>query len=136
MSFGFFQRSRNIGLEFMRGQWIKERVAVKFVVALNADLKGAVAHWAGNAQNDITIVDLAVVQRNLRLLVDFAADQLGRAAYAATILAAVGQIDALLAQAEQEGFSVIDLKGRAAAIGENDGVDGQIQISLVQSPPG
>lgn len=120
----------------MRGQWIKEGVAVKFVVTLDADLKGAVAHWAGNAHNDITIVDLAVVQRHLRLLIDFAADQLGRTGYAAAIHAAIGQVDALLAQAQQEWLAVIDLIGRAATIGENDGVDGQTQISLVQSPPG
>jgi len=120
----------------MCGQWIKEGIAVKFVVALNADLKGAVAHWAGNAQNDIAIVDLAVVQGDLRLLIDFAADQFGRAGYAAAIHAAIRQVDALLAQAQQERLAVIDLKGSTATIGENDGVDGQTQISLVQSPPG
>ena len=120
----------------MLGKWIKEGVAVKLVVTLDADLKGAIAHWPGNAQNDITIVDLPVVQRHLRRLINLTTDQLGGTANAATILAAVGQVDALLAQAQQEWLAVIDGKGRAAAIGENDGVDRQIQISLVQSPPG
>jgi hypothetical protein len=121
MSFRLFQRDSNIGLQLMRGQWIKEGIAVKFVMALNADLEDTIAHGAGNAQNDIAIVDLAVVQRNLRLLIDFAADQLGGTAYAAAILAAIGKIDPLLAQALEQWPAVIDPEGGTAAIGESDG---------------
>ena len=94
----------------MCGQGVKEGVAIELVVAFNADLQRAVAHRAGNAEDYIAIVDLAVVQRPLRLLIDFAADYLGRTGDAAAILAPVWQVDALLAQALQEGLAVIDLK--------------------------
>ena len=63
----------------MRLQRIKEGVAVKFVVAFDADFQSAVAHSAGHAEQHIAIVDLAVVQRHLAALIDLARRQFGSA---------------------------------------------------------
>ena len=51
----------------MRGQGVNEGVAIEFVVAFNADLQRAVAQRAGDAEDYVAIVDLAVVQCSLRL---------------------------------------------------------------------
>ena len=101
----------------MRRQRAGEGVAVELVMALDADLQRAVAQGTGNAQYDVAVVELAVVQRALRLLIDPAADQLGRAGDAAAILAPVGQIHALLAQALQERPAAIDRESDLALAG-------------------
>src|SRR5262245_21638498 len=127
-----FQRRRNIGFQLMRGQGIEEGVAVELVMALDADLQRAVAQWTGNTQYDVAVVELAVVQRPLCLLIDLAADQLGRARYAAAVLAPVRQVHAPLAQALQKRLAAVDLEGRTTSIGERDGEAGHSQMSLVQ----
>src|SRR5262245_19229471 len=116
----------------MCGQRVKEGVAVELVVAFNADLQRAVAHRPGNTEDYVAVVDLAIVQRDLRPLIDFAADHFGGTAYAAAILASIRQIDALLAQALQERLAVIDFKGPTALIGKSDGEVRHTQMSLVQ----
>lgn len=120
----------------MRGQGVEEWIAVELVVAINADLQRAVAHRPSNAEDNIAVVELAVVQRPLGLLIDFAGNQFGGAGYAAAIPAPIGQLYALIAQALQEWLAVIDLEGHTTSIGESDGEISHTQISLVQSPPG
>jgi hypothetical protein len=75
----------------VRRQRASERVAVKPVVALDADIERAVAQRSRNAEEDIAIRELAPVQRNARALVDFARQQLRGTGDATAITTAVRQ---------------------------------------------
>ena len=121
----------------MRLQRIEKGIAIEFVVTFDADLKRAIRHRPRNAEHDVAIADLAIVQRHLPMLIDCAGSQFSRAGDAAAVFAAVGQIDALFAQGVEQGAVGIDPIGRAAAVGDGYGPGvGHSQISLVQSPPG
>jgi len=74
--------------------------------------------------------------RDLPPLIDLARRQPRRAGDAAAVFAAIGQIDALLAQGVEQRAARLDLVGGVAAIGDGDDAGGHSQISLVQSPPG
>ncbi len=121
----------------MRLERIEERVAVEFVVAFHADIEGAVRQRPGHAENDVAVVELAVVERHLLRLIDVAGSQLRGAGDATAVSTAVREIDAMLLQGFEQRAGGVDLEGRSALIGNGDGPGShQSQMSLVQSPPG
>jgi hypothetical protein len=120
----------------VRCKGVQEGIAIELAVAVDADFQRTVAERAGNAEDDVAIVDLAVVERHLRPLVDLAADQPARAAYTAAIPASIGKVDALVPQAVQQRHAMVDLERHTTAIGERYAELRHIQMSLVQSPPG
>ena len=106
-------------------------------MAFDADLEGAVAQRSRNAEQDIALRDLTIVQRHLPPLIDLAPRQLGRAGDAAAVFAAKGQINPLLAQCVQQRAMGLHVERHAAAIGNFNGPGfTHSQMSLVQSPPG
>src|SRR6056297_3671130 len=130
-------RGGDVRLELMRLQRIEEWVAVEFIVAFDTDFQGDVGSRAGNAKQDIAVVDLTVVQGHLAALINLTCDEFRRAGDAAAVFAAIRQSDALLAQGVEQRAARIDGVCRAVAVGEGYSAGlGQSQISLVQSPPG
>ena len=106
-------------------------------MAFNADFDSAIGEGARHAQDDIAIIYLAIVERNLTALVNLAGCELGSASNAAAIFTAIGQVDALLAQTIEERTSGVHFVSLAALIGDSDSTPiAHSQMSLVQSPPG
>ena len=105
-------------------------------MALDADFQHAIVGGSCHAQDDVTIIELSVVERHLGLLVDRSADKFCSAGDAAAIFATVREIDPLCAQTVEQGLFCIDIKSCVVAVGEGDGMGVQSQISDVQSPPG
>ena len=131
------ERRGDVGLQLMGRERVEEGVAIKFVVAFDADFQCAIAHRAGDTQQNIAIVDLAIVQRHLPALIHFASGQFGRTGDAAAVFAAIGQIDTLFAQSVQQRTAGVDLIGRIIAVDDCDCAGfAHSQMSLVQSPPG
>ena len=115
---------------------IKERIAVKLVMAFHTDFQGDVRGRARNAEDHIAVADLPVVERHLTALVDLTRGEFGGTGDAAPIFTAIRQIVALAAQLLQQRTAGIDRIGRPVAVGEGDDMRAHSQISLVQSPPG
>ena len=63
----------------MWGKWVEERIAVEPVMAFDANLQRTIRFGPRHAQDHITVIDLPVVERHLRALVNFAVDEFGRA---------------------------------------------------------
>ena len=82
----------------MRCQRVEKRIAIQFVMALGANLKGTVTFCPRNAQNNIAVCDLPVVQRHLCPLVHLAVNQFRRTGDTAAIFAAIGKVDPLIAK--------------------------------------
>ena len=115
---------------------IKERIAVKLVMAFHTDFQGDVRSRARNTEDHIAVADLSVVERHLTALIDLTRGEFGGTGDAAPIFTAIRQIDALVAQLFQKRAAVGDLKTHAFAVGNGDDMRAHSQISLVQSPPG
>ena len=90
-----------ISLKFVGFQWVQKRVSVELVMAFHTDLESAISCWAGDTKDNITVLYLSVVERNLRFLIDVSGDQPGRTAYATAIFATVWKVHALSAQTVQ-----------------------------------
>ncbi len=106
-------------------------------MALDADFERAVRQRAGDAEHDVPVVDLAIVEGDLLVLVDLADGQFGCAGDAAAVTAPVRQIHPVLLQrVEQRPVHLHDVRG-SSAVGDDDGTGvHHNQMSLVQSPPG
>jgi hypothetical protein len=73
----------------MGREWIEEWIAIKLIVAFNTYLERAIGHWSCHTEDDIAMVQLPVVQRDLSGLIHFTLGQLSCARDAAAISATV-----------------------------------------------
>ena len=105
-------------------------------MALHANFQRDIRGRPSHAQDHIAVLDLPVVKCHLSALIYLTLGQFRSACDAATILATIGKIDALIPQLSQQWTAAIYLEGRAVAVGDGDGMSCHSQISLVQSPPG
>ena len=106
-------------------EWIEERIAIKLIVAFNAYLERAIGHWSCHAEDDIAMVQLPVVQRDLPGLIHFTLGQLSCARDAAAVSATVRQIDALGAQAVEQRYAVVDRIDCTTPVGDGDRKSGK-----------
>ena len=110
------------GLQLVRSQRAGEGIAVKPVVALDADIEGAVAHGPGDAEEDIPVGELAPVQRDARALVDLARQQLRGTGDAAAVTTAIRQRQAPRLERVEQRLSLVDPKRCAAPVGKEPGL--------------
>jgi hypothetical protein len=115
---------------------IEKRIAVKLVMAFDPDFQCAVCYRSRHTENDVSIVDLTVVQCNLARLVYLAVFDPGSAGDATTVAAPVRQVHALRAQTVEKWYSIVNQVSRATPVSDRNLAYRHIQISLVQSPPG
>ena len=113
----------------MGSQRIDERVAVKRVVTFNTNIERAVTRRTRDAKDHIAIDQLAIVQRDLSLLVHGPMEQLGRTRDAPPVLAPVWEINILFAQTIKEWTAAIHLIGDAIPVRDRDRVCAHSQIS-------
>ena len=59
----------------MRCERVCERVPVKCIVAVHANIECAIAQRTGNTQQDVSIAQLLIVERNSGLLMNLTIDQ-------------------------------------------------------------
>ena len=89
-------------------------------MAFNTDIKCAIGEGAGNTQDYVAIIYLAIVQSYLGRLIDFSVHQLCCTSDAAAIFAPIWQVNTLIPEAVQQGLFGVNLVGLIATIGDGN----------------